>query len=110
MAPSKGKGTSKKKTEDVEVTDEIAQDSDEEGGEESVKAPKKKAKAATPRKSRSKAANPPRAKLFWGVFNQNLKRVAIFEYENKKEAEKQVKELSKGGSEHFLKRIKEEIG
>ena len=38
-----------------------------------------------------KVAAEPRIKLYWGVFNQNLKRVAVFEYEDLKKAEKHVK-------------------
>ena len=41
----------------------------------SVEAPVKKAK----RKSRAKSAKEVRMKAFWGVFNQSLKRVALFE-------------------------------
>ncbi len=68
----------------------------------------KAVKVKAPRKT-AKTKAPPRAKLYWGVFNQNLKRVAVFEFEKKKDAEKHVKDLSKAGSEHFLQRIKEVI-
>jgi hypothetical protein len=87
----------------------VAMEDDVDGVVETeVKAPKV-AKPKAPRKSRAKVVEPPRAKLYWGVFNQNLKRVAVFDYEKKKDAEKHVKELSKPGSEHFLQRIKEAI-
>ncbi len=66
-------------------------------------APKKRATRT------KKQAAEPRFKLYWGIFNQNVKRVAVFEYEKKKEAEKQLKELSKGGTEHFLQKIKEPV-
>lgn len=68
-------------------------------------------KTAKPKAARkpAKVKAPPRAKLYWGVFNQNLKRVAVFEFEKKKDAEKHAKELSKSGAEHFLQRIKEVI-
>jgi hypothetical protein len=73
------------------------------------KAPAKK-KAATPRPSRSKAVADVRMKLFWGVFNQSLKRVAVFEFSDKKEADKKAEELSKSGkSPHFVQRVKEVI-
>ena len=84
-----------------------------------AKSPRKK-KAATevdqesavetpkPKRTR-KAAVEPRIKLYWGVFNQNLKRVAVFEYEDLKKAEKHAKELSKAGGEHFLQKIKETV-
>lgn len=72
------------------------------------KAPAKKAPAK--RKSRSKAAKDIRLKAFWGVFNQNLKRVALFEFSEKKKAEKTAKELSASGkSPHFVQPVKEVI-
>ena len=72
---------------------------------------KKKAakKKATKRKTK-KAAAEVRMKLYWGVFSQNLKRVAVFEFDQKAEAEKRATELSKGGkSPHFVQKVKEEI-
>jgi hypothetical protein len=71
------------------------------------KAPvKKKAK----RKSRAKVAAEVRVKLFWGVFNQSLKRVALYEFNQRKQAEKKATDLSKGGkSPHFVQRVKEVI-
>jgi len=40
------------------------------------------------RKSRAKAAKDIRLKAFWGVFNQTLKRIALFEYSERKKADK----------------------
>jgi hypothetical protein len=72
------------------------------------KVAKKKATSARP--SRSKAVADVRMKLFWGVFNQSLKRVAVFDFDQKKEAEKKADELSKSGkSPHFVQRVKEVI-
>ncbi len=69
-------------------------------------APKKK---ATKRKTK-KSSEPDRLKLYWGVFSQNLKRVAVFEFDQQKEAQKRAGELSKGGkSPHFVQKVKEEI-
>ena len=47
---------------------------------EAAEAPKKKKKAKkkSKRKSRKTAPEDVRMKLFWGVFNQSLKRVALF--------------------------------
>jgi hypothetical protein len=75
---------------------------------------KKKAPAAkkTPakRKSRSRSAKEVRLKAFWGVFNQSLKRVALFEYNEKKKAEKMAKELTASGkSPHFVQPVKEVV-
>ena len=70
---------------------------------------KKAAKKTTKRKSK-KATAEVRMKLYWGVFSQNLKRVAVFEFDQKKEADKRAVELSKGGkSPHFVQKVKEEI-
>ncbi|MCO6044770.1 hypothetical protein NG895_12710 [Aeoliella sp. ICT_H6.2] len=72
--------------------------------------PKKKKKKATKRKSRSKAAKEVRLKAFWGVFNQSLRRVALYEFNQRKEAEKKAKELSASGkSPHFVQPVKEAI-
>lgn len=74
------------------------------------KAKTAKKKAATKRKTKSKSAADMRMKLYWGVFSQNLKRVAVFEFDQKPEAEKRAEELSKGGkSPHFVQKVKEEI-
>jgi len=74
--------------------------------------PKKAAKKKAVRKStrKSKTAEDVRKKLYWGVFSQNLKRVAVFEFDQKAEADARAEELSKGGkSPHFIQRVKEEI-
>ena len=68
------------------------------------KAKKKKAK----RKSRKKADAVVRMKLFWGVFNQSMKRVALYDFSQQKEAEKKATELSKK-SPHFVQKVKEVI-
>jgi hypothetical protein len=49
-------------------------------------------------------------KLYWGVFNQSLKQVALFEFDQKKDADKKAEELSKSGrSPHFVQKVKEVI-
>lgn len=71
-------------------------------------APKKK--APTKRKSRAKEAKDIRLKAFWGVFNQTLKRVALFEYSERKKAEKMADELTaKGKSPHFVQLVKDVV-
>ena len=81
-----------------------------EAAEKQVATKKKAAKKkATKRKTKNAAAEV-RMKLYWGVFSQNLKRVAVFEFDQKAEAEKRATELSKGGkSPHFVQKVKEEI-
>ncbi|MCA9265508.1 MAG: hypothetical protein KDA60_16725 [Planctomycetales bacterium] len=72
--------------------------------------PTKKKKTPTKRKSRTKAAAEVRMKLFWGVFNQSLKRVALYEFNQRKQAEQKAEDLSKSGkSPHFVQRVKEAI-
>jgi hypothetical protein len=73
-------------------------------------APKKKKKKAVKRKSRSKVVADVRVKLLWGVFNQSMKRVAVFEFDQKREAEKKAATLSQSGkSPHFVQKVKEVI-
>jgi hypothetical protein len=70
----------------------------------------KKTKAPTKRKSRAKSAKDIRLKAFWGVFNQTLKRVALFEYSERKKAEKMAAELTAGGkSPHFVQLVKDVV-
>lgn len=82
-------------------------DAAEKAGEGEKKPAKKK---ATPRKSRAKSAVDERKKLFWGVFSQSLKRVALFEFSQRKQADKKAEELNKSGkSPHFVQKVKEVI-
>ena len=67
-------------------------------------------KAPAKRKSRSKAAKEVRLKAFWGVFNQSMKCVTKFEFNERKYAEKKAAELSAPGkSPHFVQILKEAI-
>ena len=62
------------------------------------------------RKSRAKTAKVIRLKAFWGVFNQTLKRVALFDYPDRKKAEKMAAELTAGGkSPHFVQLVKDVV-
>ncbi len=81
-------------------------------GGEPVKKTKAKADKKTPvkRKSRSKTAEPERRKLFWGVFNQSAKRIALFDFSQKKAADAKATELTAGGkNQHFVMKVKEAI-
>jgi hypothetical protein len=86
-----------------------------ERSEKSDKKAGKTAKVATKkepakRKSRAKTAKVIRLKAFWGVFNQTLKRVALFEYPERKKAEKMAAELTAGGkSPHFVQLVKDVV-
>lgn len=70
----------------------------------------KKTKKVTKRKSRSKVAKEVRLKAFWGVFNQSLRRVSLFEYSQQKQARKKAEELSVSQkTPHFVQLVKEVI-
>lgn len=72
--------------------------------------PKGEKKAPVKRKSRAKSQEPERLRLFWGVFNQSLKRVALFDHTQKKAADAKATELSSSGkSPHFVMKVKEAI-
>jgi hypothetical protein len=91
--------------EDKEEGAEAAGD-DEEGEAK----PTKKKKAPAKRKSRAKSAEPARLKLFWGVFNQASKRIAKYDFTQKKMAEAKAAELSAGGkNQHFVAKVKEPV-
>jgi hypothetical protein len=79
--------------------------------EEAKKAkPKTEKKAPAKRKSRSKTQEPERRKLFWGVFNQSAKRVALFDHSQRKAAEAKAAELTAAGkNQHFVMKVKEAI-
>jgi hypothetical protein len=84
-------------------------------------APKKKvaaknvaAKKPVPEKKKApkrvRAPKEVRLKAFWGVFNQSLRRVAIYEFNERKQADKKAAELTKSGkSPHFVQPVKEQI-
>jgi len=92
------------------VVSRKAKAAEAEAAEKQATAKKKKAAKKTTKRKTKKAASDVRMKLYWGVFSQNLKRVAVFEFDQKKEAEKRATELSKGGkSPHFVQKVKEEI-
>lgn len=75
----------------------------------------REAKPAAPKKrsstKKARAAAPqPRVKLYWGVFSPSMKRVAIYEFSERAEADKKAEELSKDGkSPHFVQKVKETV-
>jgi hypothetical protein len=67
-------------------------------------------KAPVKRKSRAKVAKEVRLKAFWGVFNQSLRRISLFEYSQRREADKKASELTESQkSPHFVQLVKEVI-
>ena len=79
-----------------------------ESGEKKEPAVKKKPPAK--RKVRTKVAKEVRLKAFWGVFNQSLRRVGLFEYSQRTEADTKAAELSESQkTPHFVQLVKEVI-
>jgi hypothetical protein len=45
--------------------------------------------------------------MYWAVFNPDLKRVAVFEFDQREEAEKRANKLTaSSGGPHFIQKIK----
>jgi hypothetical protein len=85
-----------------------AQNDEAEAAESGEKKPAKKAPAK--RKSRAKTPKEVRLKAFWAVYNQSMKPVVKFEYNERKYADKKAAELSASGkSPHFVQLLKEVI-
>jgi hypothetical protein len=67
-------------------------------------------KVPAKRKSRAKVAKEVRLKAFWGVFNQSLRRISLFEYSQRAEADKKAADLSESQkTPHFVQLVKEVI-
>jgi hypothetical protein len=85
----------------------------QEGGAAKTKEAKtteKEKKAPVKRKSRAKVVKEVRLKAFWGVFNQTLKRISMFNYSQRAEADKKAAELSESSkTPHFVALVKEAI-
>jgi hypothetical protein len=72
------------------------------------KKPEKPEKKKAPKRPRG--PKEVRLKAYWGVFNQSLRRVAIYEFNERKQADKKAAELTKSGkSPHFVQPVKEQI-
>ena len=63
---------------------------------------------ATPApKTKRRAKTETRTRIYWAVFNQDCKRVAVFEFDQKQEADKRAAQLSEtSGEHHFVHKIK----
>jgi hypothetical protein len=98
--------------ERLEDEDEVDEEVDEEveAEEEEEEKPVAKKKPAAKRKSRSKVVKEVRLKAFWGVFSQSLRRVALFEYHQRPQADKKAAEMSESQkTPHFVQLVKEVI-
>ena len=93
----------REENETTERAESAAKKKAVKGGGEATKKPAK-------RKSRAKTAKEVRLRAFWGVFNQSMKRVALFEYSQRKQADKKALDLSTSAkSPHFVQPVKEVI-
>jgi hypothetical protein len=95
----------KEKTEKTEKKDKVAKEPKAKK-EKVAKEPKVAAKKTV----RKKVAKETRLKAYWGVFNQAMKRLVLFEYADKKSAEKKAAELTASSrATHFIQLVKEAI-
>jgi hypothetical protein len=96
--------------EDEAVTTDEEEAADEEEPEE--EAPKKKKPAPKPKaKPRTRTPKVVRLKAVWGVFDNSNKRVAVFDYPKRREAEEHAVKLAsekKGGSATFFVQLVKE--
>ena len=75
--------------------------------EKAVKVPKKPGEK---KPSRKKTIKEIRMKAYWGVFSQSMKRLVLFEYADKKAADKKAADLTNSSrSQHFVQLVKEAI-
>ncbi len=96
----------REEVDSAERTEAHQEDAAQEGA--TPKAKEKKAPAK--RKSRAKAVKEVRLKAFWGVYNQTLRRISLFEYNQRAEADKKAAELSESQkTPHFVQLVKEII-
>ena len=78
--------------------------------EKKEKVAKEPKKAAAKKTTRKKTAKEVRMKAYWGIFSPSLKRLALFEYADKKAAEKKAADLTASSrSQHFVQLVKEAI-
>jgi hypothetical protein len=90
----------------IELRDESA--AAERIAAESPAAEKVAKKAPAKRKSRAKVVKEVRLKAFWGVFNQSLRRMARFEYNERQQADEKAAELTVSQkTPHFVQLVKE---
>ena len=92
--------------EAAEARGKTAKKAEKPAKEKKEKAAKEPKKPAAKKPSRKKTVKEARMKAYWGVFSPAMKRLAMFEYADKKAAEKKASEL---GATHFIQLVKEAI-
>lgn len=104
MAKKKAASTEDAAAKKASATKKKAPAAKKTAADEKKPAPKKTTR------SRKKEPVEIRYKAMWGIYNQSLKRVALFEFHDRKAAEKKCDSLSKSGkSPHFIQKDKEVI-
>jgi hypothetical protein len=97
----------RKANDQAEQTQQDQPDS-KTGEKKTKKEAKAKAPAAPKEKKPRKKKEPPRMCARWGVFDAGMKQVAIFDYNQRAEADKKIADLSaKKNSVFFLQIVKE---
>ena len=95
---------------ELRVENDTAEAAEVKAKKKAVKSEDRAKKKPAKRKSRAKTAKEVRLKAFWGVFNQSMKRVALFEYSQRKQADKKASEMSTSQkTPHFVQPVKEII-
>lgn len=105
---AKKKAAAKKKTTKKAATKKATK----KAATKKKKATKKKAEGAVKKKKKRKKKAPVviRLKVFWGVFNHAMKRVALYEFNQRKAADKRAKDLTDSGKPpHFVMKVKEQV-
>jgi hypothetical protein len=93
-----------------EEADSAERTEGQEEAQEGATPKAKEKKAPAKRKSRAKVAKEVRRKAFWGVYNQTLRRISLFEYSQRAEADKKAAELTESQkTPHFVQLVKEDI-
>lgn len=101
-AEARGKTTKKEKT--------VKEPKEKKEPKAKVAKAPKEPKPAAKKPARKKVAKEARLKAFWGVFNPAMKRLVLFEYADKKSAEKKAAELTASSkATHFIQLVKEAI-
>ncbi len=104
--------------EDEEAEEEAESDEEEEAAEDEEEAPapkKKKKPAKEPKEAkpkRSRSAKVVRMKVVWGVFDNSNRRVATFEYKERKQADEHAAKLAAAKNPpqtFFVQPVKEPI-
>lgn len=95
------------------VVSRIAKREEAEAAERQAESTKEKpTKKATKKKTTRRAKEPTeeRKRLFWGVFDHSMKRVALFEFDQKDAADEKAEALSQSKkSPYFVQKVKEAV-